>query len=177
MPEVRLAEWTTLEPGPGSPLAGTRLDGPSERSTAATLGAMGRIAVDELATGLRITSTSFVGRIQLGSLTVTIEPKLAKDSLLALVRYAYGLRDLQRQGVASFGVTGSLLPDLLVAQLLAEVTELAERGLPRRYIARHEDLEVARVRGHDAEDLVCAIIQHRKHLVLLRQPAWDCPER
>ncbi len=146
MAQVHLREWSTAEPEEGSALAGLRLDDAGARAVAARLRATGRLAVEELAAGLRVSSRSFVGRVQLGSLVVTIEPKLATGPLLALVRYAYGLRDIQREGTASFATTGTLLPDLLAAQLLGEVTELVSRGVPRRYVERAEELGTPRGR-------------------------------
>ncbi len=143
---VRLREWSTLEPNEGSALLAQRLGGPEERQLAAELARAGRLSIEELAAGLRVSSTSFVGRLQVGSLVITIEPKLATESLLALVRYAYGLRDVLRLGSAAFATSGGLLPDLLAAQLLGEVTELLARGLPRRYVERTEDLSAPRGR-------------------------------
>ncbi|MBK6514511.1 MAG: hypothetical protein IPG04_10425 [Polyangiaceae bacterium] len=146
VPEVRLREWSTEEPNDGSVLLGLRLDGAAERRAAADLARAGRLTIEELAAGLRVRTSSFVGRVQLGSLTVTIEPKLAKDALLTLVRYAYGLRDVVRDGTTSFATSGALLPDLLAAQLLGEVGELVARGLPRRYVERAEELSLPRGR-------------------------------
>jgi 5-methylcytosine-specific restriction enzyme subunit McrC len=143
---LRLKEHETAQPNPGSVLYGVRLDSDALRETADVLRRAGRISIDELANGLRVQSTSFVGRLQLGSLVITIEPKLAKGPLLALVRYAYGLRDVMREGTTRFSATGALLPDLLAAQLLSEVTELVARGLPRRYVERVEDLSFPRGR-------------------------------
>jgi 5-methylcytosine-specific restriction enzyme subunit McrC len=146
MIEVRLREWSTAPPDEGSALAGGRLDGAEERRLTEELARAGRLTIEELAAGLRVTSTSFVGRLQIGSLVVTIEPKLAKEPLLALVRYAYGLRDVVREGTTSFATSGALLPDLLAAQLLGEITELLARGLPRRYVERSEELSLPRGR-------------------------------
>ncbi len=146
MIELHLREWETVRPDGGTALAGVRLDGAESRRVAEELARAGRFTIEELAAGLRVTSTSFVGRVQIGSLVVTIEPKLAKESLLALVRYAYGLRDVIREGSTSFSTSGALLPDLLAAQLLGEVTDLLARGLPRRYVERSEELSHPRGR-------------------------------
>ncbi len=146
MLSVRLREWATLEPANTPVLRGLRLDGERERTEATRLADKKFLTIEELATGLRIQSASFVGRVQLGSLVVTIEPKLARQPLLALVRYGYGLHDLERFAPTALATGGTLLQDLLAMQLLAEVSDIVSRGLPRRYVAREERLATPRGR-------------------------------
>ena len=73
-------------------------------------------------------STSFVGRVRLGEIEITVVPKLPTNALLKLLRYAYGLRDLRLFPATTISqATG--LQDILVWQLIEEVKELLGRGL------------------------------------------------
>jgi 5-methylcytosine-specific restriction enzyme subunit McrC len=137
---VRLQEWQTADPrGPqGAELQGARLDGPVARALARRLSDAGILDVLEGYDGISIRSFAHVGRIQIGSLCITIEPKIGTSELLTLLRYAYGLRNLQLCDETGFSTVGQLLQDLLAMQLLAEVQELLGRGLVRRYVARTE---------------------------------------
>ncbi|MEO7327321.1 MAG: restriction endonuclease, partial [Minicystis sp.] len=138
--QVELREWQTV--GPEQPgfgvLRGLRLDSSEARALARRLTEARVIEVVELYDGIRIGAFAHVGRVQLGSLTITIEPKLGTAELLELLRYAYGLRDLRLFEPARFATTGRLLQDLIVMQLLAEVRELVGRGLYRAYVPRAE---------------------------------------
>lgn len=146
--EIRLREWSTIGPGErgSGPLAGRRLDGAESRRIAEHLRRSRRVEIEELAGGLRVRSFSHVGRVRLGDIVLTIEPKLGPEPLLALLRYAYRLRDLSLEGASPFGASGRILQDLLAAQLLAEMTEVVDRGLPRRYVERTERLSNPRGR-------------------------------
>lgn len=131
---VTLREWETLHPDPGSPLAGLSLAGDAAaRRLAERLTTSRQLEVLELARGIELRSTSYVGRVQLGSLTVTIQPKLTGAPLLNLLRYAYGLRDLKLFDSVAYAVTPRAFQDLLIQQLAAEVAELLARGLHREY--------------------------------------------
>ncbi len=141
---IRMREWETR--GPEDPsLRGVRLD-EEARSWASLLKRDRRLEIDGLDEGLRIRSGAHVGRIRLGHLTVTVEPKLGSTTLLELVRYAFGLRDLRQVGDADLGIGSHGLQDLIAQQLLTEVTELTQRGLTKTYVARREDLTSPR--GH-----------------------------
>ncbi|RYZ65224.1 MAG: restriction endonuclease, partial [Proteobacteria bacterium] len=145
---LQLREWERLTPGPGrgQALVGRRLSGPGVRALATQLERGGRLVVRELAAGLAIETTSYVGKIELGDLTLTITPKLRSESLVRLFRYAYGLRNLTLMGEARFAHHGTLFLDLLLTQLHAEVRELLSRGLVRRYQAVSEELASPRGR-------------------------------
>lgn len=104
------------------------------------------LEVLELRDGIEIRTTSFVGRIRLGELQITIHPKLPVDVLLALFRYAYGLRNLKLFEASEHSALAEAFQDLLISQLVAEITELLERGLHRRYEIVHETLVAPRGR-------------------------------
>jgi 5-methylcytosine-specific restriction enzyme subunit McrC len=138
-----LREWESVGPeddGLGVTLRGFRFDDPAHRRLAKELTNAGTVRLEELYDGLRIETRSHIGRIQLGRLTLTILPKIGTGELLALFRYAYGLRDVGQLGVASYSFTGDLLQDLIIAQLHSEVRELLERGIARSYLEQEESL-------------------------------------
>lgn len=136
--DVSLREWDTLEPVRGSVLAGRSLEGSdSGRQLAERLTKTGRVEVIELARGLELRATSYVGRFSLGDITVTIQPKLTGSPLLNLLRYAYGLRHLSLYESVGYGATPFTFQDLLVQQLAAEARELIGRGIHRDYERQH----------------------------------------
>lgn len=144
---LTLREWQTCSPDhqDGKALRGRRL-ADAARPTAQALARAGKVIVRELADGLEVQTRSHVGRIALGDLTVTIQPKLAGGHLLRLLRYAYDLRNLALYEDADFSTSGELLQDLLVAQLAAEVRELLGRGLRRAYRRRSDEISTPRGR-------------------------------
>ena len=144
---LRLAEWQSILPDPGSPAEGVSLGAdPSVRDLARRLSERGILEVQELRTGLALRSTSFVGRVRLGEIEVTVVPKLPSDALLTLLRYAYGLRNLHLLPTTT-GMTQDLgFQDILVWQLVEEVQGLLARGLRRAYVRREEALASPRGR-------------------------------
>lgn len=138
---VSLREWQTLGPeDPEAILRGVHLGGSDASALARRLTESRIVEILDLKDGIRVRALAHVGRIQLGGLVLTIEPKIGSGQLLELLRYTYGLRDLQLFDKAEFATTGQLLQDLICAQLLAEVGELVERGLARRYVERSDVL-------------------------------------
>jgi 5-methylcytosine-specific restriction enzyme subunit McrC len=104
------------------------------------------LSVVELRNGLSVRSTSFVGRVELGSLAVTIVPKITGMRLLTLLRYAYGLRNLDLSSAVDYHAEDAGFVDLLLSQLAAEARELLSRGLCRRYVAVSESLALPKGR-------------------------------
>ena len=144
---VNLLEWQTLRPEAGSPLAGFGFNGDAgSQKLAEDLSKIGSIEILELARGLELRATSFVGRFQLGDLTVTIQPKLQGAPLLHLLRYAYGLRNLDLYDSTAYALQQWSFQDLLIQQLAAEATELLARGIHRDYLRRGEELAYPRGR-------------------------------
>jgi len=132
---VRLSEWERREPDAldGKVLQGLDLRDDHSRRQARELSKQGLLDVQELRSGLSISTTSWVGRVRLGEIEIVVVPKIAPDLLLGLLRYAYGLRDLRLLTQAEYEGGAVLLDELLLLQLHAEVRELIERGLHRRY--------------------------------------------
>jgi 5-methylcytosine-specific restriction enzyme subunit McrC len=141
-----MTEWDTRRPDSGSDLNGIYLQNDQDRATALRLADRGLLAVTELRTGLMVQSFSYVGRVQLGQVGITVQPKLKSSSLLNLLRYAYGFRKLNLLPEAALRLEQSGFADLLVSQLNTEVSELVARGLHRTYVPRNEWLTSPRGR-------------------------------
>ena len=147
MTAISLREWETARPEPGSSLAHRSLEGHAAgQRLAEELTRSGRMEVLELARGLELRATSFVGRFSLGEMTVTVHPKIAGAPLLNLFRYAYGLRHLDLYGAVEFGSSPWSFQDLLIQQLAAEIGELLARGIHRDYERTPADLASPRGR-------------------------------
>lgn len=147
MTAISLREWETSRPDPGSPLAQRSLAAhPAGQRLAEYLTRTGRMEVLELARGLELRATSFVGRFSLGEVTVTVRPKISGAPLLNLFRYAYGLRQLDLYGAVDFASSPWSFQDLLIQQLAAEAGELLARGIHRDYKRTCSDLASPRGR-------------------------------
>jgi len=147
MTTISLREWETARPDPGSPLAQLSLAAhPAGQRLAEDLTKSGRMEVLELARGLELRATSFVGRFSLGEVTVTVCPKISGAPLLNLFRYAYGLRHLDIYSSVDFAASPWSFQDLLVRQLVDEAGEILARGIHRDYERLSVDLTSPRGR-------------------------------
>jgi 5-methylcytosine-specific restriction enzyme subunit McrC len=112
----------------------------------------GRLLIDELRDGLRITSQAWVGVVRLDDLEIRVVPKLAgKDhaALIDMIELTRGLDVLARtrSGVRSLDTAGGGLFDL-IALLFAEETErLINGGLIADYLEHEEALALVRGRA------------------------------
>lgn len=136
---IELQEWEQVGPVQDQRLKGISLRGDARAQRLAE-GLRGQVDIREGYEGLEITSSSFVGRVDVGPLRVAIGPKLAAMPLARLLRYAYGLRDVTTIDETNSPTVRHGLQDLLIALLAAEVNELLRRGLPRRYVSLDENL-------------------------------------
>jgi 5-methylcytosine-specific restriction enzyme subunit McrC len=136
---VDMVEWDQVGPAQEPRLMGTTLinDPPAKRLADAL---RNRVDIREGYEGLEITSTSFVGRVDVGPLRIAIRPKLPAMPLARLLRYAYGLRDITTIEETRAPTARHGLHDLLISMLAAEVEELLHRGLARRYIPLSQKL-------------------------------------
>lgn len=137
-----------------------------------------RLLVDELRTGVRVTSRSWVGVVRFESFEVRIVPKLAGDNLglVRMIEFATGLEALRRTaGARTLDAQGARLFDLIVL-LLTEATEQVFRnGLLADYVEREDQLPV--VRGRFLGDqqvlrrfgiidrLICRFDEHEQDVV------------
>lgn len=136
---IQLTEWERCEPEQGSPLWGMDLS--EGRVVAEEVTRRRQLEVLELVQGVEFRASSWVGRIELGELTVTIQPKISGAPFLHLLHYAYGLRRLSIVDHALYGREWGTFQDLIARQLASEVEELIGRGLHRDY--RREMAELA----------------------------------
>jgi 5-methylcytosine-specific restriction enzyme subunit McrC len=144
---ISLQEWESASPESHAVLAGLFLDKSSNSNELVeSLDRAKMLAVRELKAGLELKTTSFVGRIRLGSLTITISPKIRGFEFLRLLRYAFGFRKLELFADTKHDIDHLGFDDLLISQLNAEVRELISRGLQRAYEPFHERLASPRGR-------------------------------
>lgn len=141
---ISLKEWEQRSPDTDKILAGWTLDDEFTRATANELTRSGRLEIVELAGGLSVAATSFVGRVAIGSLQVTIKPKITGKPLFNLVRFAYNLRNLQLLSLTDYGSSPDNFLDILIHHLAAEATELVARGLHKNYVGVGQDLSSPR---------------------------------
>lgn len=144
--QLQMTEWQQCEPQEHKALHGLFLERPELSALAAELSRTGKLEVAERRQGLAISTTSFVGKIVLGPLELTIQPKISGMPLLTLLRYAFGLRELTIGEQVSYASADRAFQELLALQLAAEAEELLLRGLHRTYRARSETLAMPRGR-------------------------------
>ena len=138
---AQLNEWQATKPlqsSTGEPFFFT--SGSEEERTASSLDQSGILQFKETRQGVIVQSTSFVGRIQLGELQITVSPKIDGLRLLKLLRYTYGLRDLQLYQPTGFSFAQEHFQEILIHQLHAEADNLLSRGLYRQYRRHSENL-------------------------------------
>ena len=99
---LALREWETATPESHPDLIDCHLRSPAAQAQARDHSQQGQVLIDDLAAGLRIQARSWVGRIALDDLTLSITPKLDGAPLLTLLRYAYRLHDLSLAGRAGY---------------------------------------------------------------------------
>lgn len=138
---VSLCEWETLGPATCEELKGFFPDGSSNvRNTIEQLSERNLLGVRELRHGLEIQAFSYVGRIRIGDLCVSVLPKIRGESLLRLIRYAYGCGRFHFVSDSKHQVDQWGFEDLLISQLNTEIWDLIHRGLLRSYILQRESL-------------------------------------
>jgi 5-methylcytosine-specific restriction enzyme subunit McrC len=137
---VNLVEWQTSEAGS---LRGIdpKFDKRAER-IAEELASSDKLEILQLRGDIRIRATSWVGRITLGDLAITVRPKIPGVPLLNLLRYAYSLRDLHTFMPTDFDARTNAFQDLIVEQLANETAELLSRGLHRDYLRFSAELAI-----------------------------------
>lgn len=138
---IELKEWEVRSPEKGSDLEGLKL--PSDKSVSDLVDFLARkrkIEILQLQKGLFIKAASFVGTIRLGSIEITIHPKINVQPLMNLLRYAYGIRKLGLYSSLKIGVEKKSFQDLLIYQLYMEAKELISRGIKREYLPQRRDL-------------------------------------
>jgi len=142
---VQLTEWDEVGPEQYPALAEqTLVENVSSQPLVDAL--RNRLDIRRSYHGLEITSTSYVGRVDVGRLRIAVLPKLPAMPLARLLRYAYGLRDLETIEETRAPTTRHGLHDLLIAMLANEVEELLHRGPARRYVPLTDNTDSPRGR-------------------------------
>ncbi|TVQ95806.1 MAG: hypothetical protein EA398_16945 [Deltaproteobacteria bacterium] len=137
---ITLREWENRTPAQCAELRGLVLEDPAVRQQARRLTDARKLLLHEMRDGLHVTALSHVGRLRLGPLTITVQPKIGPRDLLSLTHYAFGLREARWLEAAAYGSAGTLFQDLLIAQLAMEIRGLLDRGIRRAYVRRAEAL-------------------------------------
>jgi 5-methylcytosine-specific restriction enzyme subunit McrC len=144
--QLDLQEWQILTPERGAVTYEVFLPDDEARAEAAQLTRAGILAVLELRTGLHVQARSFVGRVQLGNIRITVRPKMSGLQLLRMLRYAYCLQNLHLFEGVEYELQADALPELLLRQLAAEVDVLLTRGMRRAYVRMEANLASPRGR-------------------------------
>jgi 5-methylcytosine-specific restriction enzyme subunit McrC len=111
----------------------------------------GRLIIDELRDGLRITSQAWIGVVRLDDLEIRVIPKLAgkdHDALIDMIELTRGLDVLARtrSGVRSLDATGAGLFDLIALLFAEEAERLINGGLIADYLEDEDALPLVRGR-------------------------------
>ena len=121
-------------------LAGKELSHDKARETVALLSKKGIINIIELKNGLCINAYSYVGRIKLEDLQINVMPKINGMPLYTLLKYAYGLRDLNLFDESLHNIDKFPFFGILIHQLYVEIEELFIRSLNKSYIRKTNEL-------------------------------------
>ncbi|MSQ48745.1 MAG: hypothetical protein EXR78_10255 [Deltaproteobacteria bacterium] len=149
MPVVEMVEWAEATPATEPALRGVSLRRePSLRALLDRLENKGMLTAVDRLDGASIATTSFVGSLNLGDITLRIRPKLDNGPLSALFGYALGLRKSSIELLPDHEATLSVpaFQDLLIHRLCVEASLLIRRGLHRKYSARQGTLSSPRGR-------------------------------
>jgi 5-methylcytosine-specific restriction enzyme subunit McrC len=111
---ISLLEWQSKSPESDSDLQGLNFgNDESVRRMANVLSESGRLGVSELATGL-----SLAHRLMLvlsgSGISKSVHPKISGSTLLSLLRYAYGMRNLSLYSAVEYGTEAQAFQDLLI---------------------------------------------------------------
>ena len=144
---LNLREWSRHPTRAGELLAGVTLpDDPRTQALVQVLGQQNKLHITEFRRGLAVETTSWVGRVTLGPLEITVQPKVTGLPLVRLLRYAYGLHHPDLETDSEFALTHWSFLDLLIHELAREAESLIARGLRREYVRREADLSAPRGR-------------------------------
>jgi 5-methylcytosine-specific restriction enzyme subunit McrC len=142
-PVAELTEWER-----GRFVEGVALD-PSEQALIDRLGVDDRLDVEQIAGGVRLSATSWIGVVRLRDVEIRVIPKYAGGDLgvLRMLDYASGLPALARyEAVRTLHTEGANLVDLL-GWLLADHTDrIVRAGLLADYVRHDESMAVLRGR-------------------------------
>ena len=140
MTNVDLIEWQTLGPEASSLKGIVPIFDRTAERTVGELQSTGKLEILQLRTGIKIRASSWVGRVTLDNLTITVRPKIEGAPLLNLLRYSYSLRDLETFSQTKYDIAHGSFQDLIVVRLADEIDELLSSGLHRDYMRFDHEL-------------------------------------
>ena len=145
--DLQLYEWSTAGPETHAQLGGVSLgEDAATRELVRRLAEQGVIVLTELRAGLRVETGSYVGRIAVGPLNISVLPKVAWRRWIGLFSFGLRLRSLVRTEDLAVRISPSALHDLVVLELLVEARDLIGRGLHREYVRRRQNLSAPKGR-------------------------------
>lgn len=100
----------------------------------------------------KLTPASMVGALEIGDVSVLIEPKIGIPKLLSLVCYAMGFYKTKEQHIFNFK-RAKTLPDILALALTAAARRALGRGLLRGYLTKEDALYTVRGRIRFSEQI------------------------
>jgi 5-methylcytosine-specific restriction enzyme subunit McrC len=174
---ISMDEWQTLGPSEASFLGGL-MPNFDKRTEEIVAKLSDKLEILEFRSGVEVRASSWVGRVTLGDLTITVRPKITGLPLLNLLRYAYSLRDLEMFTPTGYGASAETFQDLIIEQLANETTELLSRGLHRDYLRFDTELASPTGRIHfgqfahgyaAAKSVVLCTYYNRSEAVLLNR--------
>jgi hypothetical protein len=145
---VDMEEWQSVTPTGGAALRNFYLpDDPDIRRLVEGLDRNGMLTLVDAREGLSIHSTSFVGSVNIGPVTIRVRPKLDPGRFASLVGYGLHLHSLTLFSEHRVSVVAPAFQDLLVQQLCGEATRIIGRGLSLHCGSRERPLGAPRGGG------------------------------
>ena len=135
MRSVRLREWQTRDPSTEPALRCGPVDSQTRARIRAT-NSTGRLEVVEVSGGLRVSTSSFVGAVDLGPVVLHIEPKIQPELAPTMMRYALGLDAVKLSSTLDMPVDRMSFTDLVAILLIEEIDRVRQAGLFRDYRAK-----------------------------------------
>jgi len=98
------------------------------------------VKINEFKTYVEIETFAYVGRLQVGNLEITINPKIDNLPFLQLIDYTFDLNIIQHfpETHQSLGAAGFI--ELLLFGLSIEIERIIKRGLFKQYISINENM-------------------------------------
>ncbi len=145
MRQIDLREYETSEPHPLSP---------AERDDLKA--ALPSLTIEPAAgedAAYHLTPGSTVGAVEIGDLSVLIQPKIGIPQLLSLACYTMGVFREQKERLFDFEEEAKTLPDTLALALAAAARRAFSRGLLHGYRTEEEALHTVRGRIRFADQI------------------------
>ena len=130
---LTMEEWDEISPTSFMEKVGKEPLSPLGQELSNLLNASHFLEIQEFRQGIALKTTSYVGKLNFGSFSLKIKPKLPGLPLLELFRYGYGLKNIHLYKEEQFNTSDNCLQDILIHQLLGEIQVLRRQGLFKEY--------------------------------------------